>query len=423
MDQNFNPFEKKIALLLSGFPQIKSFLKKTYQLFNYLIYRKKYNYLCDCEIKPVEYKNYETFFGYYDKSPLNESGEFLLFHASSLDTKKKPHSDIPIKIILYDIKGQSVRSEQTSYAYNWQQGSRTQWIDNNRFIYNDYDTNRNIFYSKISDIEDLNVIKKIDFPVYDVKNNIALSLNFHRLTLLRPDYGYRNKLDKADFDITDLINDGIYRIDLEEETVDLLISLKDVAGTGKLKFDASALHKVNHIMINPTGNKFIFLHRYFISGRRYDRLFVSNIDGKNLELIADDDMVSHCFWSDDSNVLCFMRDFKHGDHYYKINMINKKREIFGGYELASLGDGHPSFHNNEMLYDTYPDKSRMKNLYIYDTVKNRNNVIGSFYESLKYSGETRCDLHPRWSPDGKNIFIDSVHTGKRQLYMLKRNYG
>lgn len=37
---------------------------------------------------------------------------------------------------------------------------------------------------------------------------------------------------------------------------------------------------------------------------------------------------------------------------------------------------------------------------------------------LKFQGEGRCDLHPRFSQDGKYISFDSVMTGKRRQYYV-----
>ena len=45
--------------------------------------------------------------------------------------------------------------------------------------------------------------------------------------------------------------------------------------------------------------------------------------------------------------------------------------------------------------------------------------LGHFHSPQEYSGEWRCDTHPRFSPDGKLVCIDGVHGGNgRQLYLL-----
>jgi Tol biopolymer transport system component len=45
--------------------------------------------------------------------------------------------------------------------------------------------------------------------------------------------------------------------------------------------------------------------------------------------------------------------------------------------------------------------------------------LGRFNSPDVYKGEWRCDLHPRFSPDGKKVIIDSTHEGKgRQMYLV-----
>jgi Tol biopolymer transport system component len=44
--------------------------------------------------------------------------------------------------------------------------------------------------------------------------------------------------------------------------------------------------------------------------------------------------------------------------------------------------------------------------------------LGRFHSPAEYAGEWRSDLHPRSSPDGTKICIDSPHEGRRQMYLV-----
>jgi Tol biopolymer transport system component len=44
--------------------------------------------------------------------------------------------------------------------------------------------------------------------------------------------------------------------------------------------------------------------------------------------------------------------------------------------------------------------------------------IGSFYTDPNLGKPNRCGLHPRWSPDAREVCIDSIREGERQMYLV-----
>jgi hypothetical protein len=293
------------------------------------------------------------------------------------------------------------------------------WLNDIELIYNKYSEITHEYCSVIYNI-DTKVKKNIIAPIYDCHNDsFGLGVNFDRLSLLRPDYGYRNKHNlEIDWKNDKLEKDGIFYIDIVNNEMKLLVSIEDVMNVHYKKSMDNAKHKFNHIMISPDGSKFMFLHRWFVGDRKFDSLIVSDINGENIKCVSDDDMVSHCFWYDNNTILGFLRDFQYGDKYYLIDIDTGIKNIIGENKIDIYGDGHPNIYKNEIVFDTYPNKARMKELFRFNSQSNTVEHLGEFYESFDFYGETRCDLHPRYSQDGKKVFIDSAHENLRFLYMI-----
>jgi hypothetical protein len=71
-----------------------------------------------------------------------------------------------------------------------------------------------------------------------------------------------------------------------------------------------------------------------------------------------------------------------------------------------------------VLCDTYPDRKRLQHPYLYHVPTGRKEPLGHFHSPPLYSGEWRCDTHPRPSRDGELVCIDSPHNGGRQMYVI-----
>ncbi|MEA2018421.1 MAG: glycosyl transferase [Campylobacterota bacterium] len=413
----YSRFERKIAFILTKFPSLKSNIKKFYQKLNYIRYRKSYSMKSDYKITKIGSEFQESYFGYYDKSPMNLTNEYIIFQNTNVSTKGMPNSMVHVDLVLYDVLEKSYEAIGKSYTYNWQQGTKLMWIDKYKFIYNDFNNIQKHYISKIYDLES-NKSRVIDYAIYDCyEDKFAISLDFERLGVVRKDYSYNNL--GLEINWNDNSDDGLYYIDLQNNSSELIITIDEIINFNPKETMIGAKHKFNHVMISPDGTKMMFMHRWFLTdGRRYDTLYVSNINGGEIKKISDDDMVSHCFWYDNNNIFAYLRDKDIGDKYYMLNINTLDKKTVGQGVIDSFGDGHPHVHGKKIVFDTYPDKSRMKSLFLYDYETNELLKLGEVLESFDFYGETRCDLHPRFSYDGKKVFFDSVHEGTRGLYML-----
>lgn len=114
-------------------------------------------------------------------------------------------------------------------------------------------------------------------------------------------------------------------------------------------------------------------------------------------------------------------------------------------------DGHPMcnpYDRDICICDTYPDEKKERTLFTYRFSTNERIYIGKFRMSDEQPDTTlfdkytegvdkdimkmfspelfsftrsglHCDLHPRWSADGKYAIFDSIHEGTRQIYMCR----
>lgn len=415
----FSTKERMIASLLSSFPTLKRAVKWLYVNLNAVVYKKNYHEMvhasCSSAIKQVAANTNkgETFFGYYDK-PCCINDNILFHRTTSLPTKQVPSSSASIDIVVKTNKGEEVKVDST-VSYNWQQGARAQWLDGDKIIYNCVIGDH--YGAKVYSLNERKVVNQFDAPVQDAyETDYFLSINYRRIMNLRADYGYRNFAPLSDTEMNNLEQDGIFKVVYGSKEVQKVHSLKEIVELNPKPVFAECHHVVNHVMISPNGRGFIFIHRYYQGKRRFDRLIHS--DFKKMKVLADDKMVSHCCWVNDNTIIGYLRH-NGKDGFYSCNVDNGNVAFCEEMSELGLGDGHPSCYGKLIVFDTYPDKSRMQHLFLYDSNDNTVTRLLEVYQSTAYMNECRCDLHPRFSDDGRKIFFDTVYSGKRQLCFIE----
>lgn len=408
--------EQKINYQLNKYPAVKKVIKRAYQLTMYAVSPKIKSEGNIVRVSPND--NAEYFFGYYDKSPWDADGKRMLCMKAK-DTWSDVSPRDKVEILLIDTETGDTEVVAESSCWNVQQGCMAQWLGpdfKSRIIYNDCREGR--YVSVIKNIETGKEEKVIGCPVYTVSadRKTALSLDFSRLYNLRPGYGYYN-VEEETKGVALPDKTCIWKIDLESGVVTPLLKYTDFANfepRSEMKEEGS-VHKINHLMLSPNGKRFMVLYRWFVGQRKYTRLVTCNVDGTEMYNLSDDDMVSHCFWKNDEEILAFERKKEGGAGYY---LMKDKTQEYKHLWSEMNGDGHPSYSPDGKLVvtDTYPDKARISSVKVMDGEKVR--VVARVFSPFRYDNDTRCDLHPRWSRDGRKICFDAVFEGHRGLFTI-----
>ena len=416
-------------------------------------------------VSPTDFGQY--FFGYYNLCPWSTDAKKILCHrASFLDRMPAPLEKVQIGTICPESKEFTGLAE--SSAWNWQQGSNLQWLNKtnywgeNSVLYNDYRYGRAIAVI----MPELNIQKEkiIDYPIYACApdGESGLSLNYSRLNKCRPEYGYTSY--EKNFPCEDLpTDDGISLIDFKKNSSKLLFSLRDIATFEANRIESPETHYINHIVINPSGSRFLFLHRYVHHGNiTQSRLLTADINGSNLRLLMDG-FVSHFDWLDSNTIIAWAgfrkslapnqkssTSIKGRIRSYLISKLKSVYYFFGkprfltvyflgdSYHIISdsdnseasefakgvfLTDGHCTVNqattnsNRWMLTDGYPNLQNRQPLYLYNFQTKKAYEIGCYPTPRELDGDIRVDLHPRFNRDATKVCFDSAMDGTRRVYV------
>jgi len=374
-----------------------------------------------CSVERVTHGPFHHFFGYYEKTPWDASGRYLLGHRVAFLHRPNTPEDMAV-IGLIDIQnGNRWRPLAETTAWCWQQATMLQWLGSapdREIIFNT--RNERDFCAAILDIQSGDQ-RMLPLPVYAVApdGRYAMSLNFARLDRTRPGYGYKGGVDHTAGQLAPT-DDGVYHMDLQSDAATLTVSLAQLAQTEPEAEMAQAEHWVNHLQISRTGRRVAFLHRWRTASAQSwrTRLYTVNPDGSDLRLLAREGMVSHYDWRGDSHILAWSRH--NGENHYHLYRDREGTvEVIGADVLDR--DGHCSYSPDGrwVLTDCYPDPAKsIRTVILYEPATNRRIDIGHFYSPPELTGEIRCDLHPRWNRDGTKVCLDSAHEGTRQIYVV-----
>jgi hypothetical protein len=360
-------------------------------------------------------------FGYYDKLEFDPTSRYVLGMEVGFE-HRSPEPDDVIQIGMVDLhdKDRWIELGQSS-AWCWQQGCMLQWLPGSKteILWNDREDGR--FVCRLLDVQ-TKKRRTIPHAIYAVSPDAktAVAADFRRLNDVRPGYGYAGIPDPS-LELAPK-ESGIWKVDLASGKSELILSVAEVAKFGKPTEDMKgAKHWFNHLLYSPDGSRFVFLHRWRPTGDKAGfrtRMLTARLDGTDLFVLDPSGQTSHFIWRDPQHLLAWTRPEGKQAGFYLFKDRTEEVEQVGKGVMTP--NGHCSYlpGNEWILNDTYPDKERLQHPYLYHVKTGRKVALGHFLSPKEYTGEWRCDTHPRFSPDGKMVVIDSPHTGGRQLHLI-----
>lgn len=360
--------------------------------------------------------NYHYFFGFHDLIAWNAKGNKLA--ALQIEEIISPPSLERPCNIGYIKDGKFIKLGKT-YAYNFPQGARQQWLgESDLLIVNDLVGD--VWGTRIYDTNTNKLIDTISKPTHILQDDgWAYGLDYSRLHRLGG-YGYTGLKDISKIENCPA-NSGIIKHNLFTKKHELLVSIKEVANY-KSNTNSGKNHYLTHLVLNPSKDRIAFLHRCKLNdGGETTRLMTIGTNGENLRCLASG-FLSHFDWKDNENIIIWGRtgtsiEKLRNNKLIKIippflmrgikgiiksflkkrnNNVHNSKESMENWLLLSdtnevssdffakevlKEDGHPMFcpsNRDWMICDTYPNNSGIRELFLFQFSTQKKIVLGTF---------------------------------------------
>lgn len=415
---------RRAGRVLQKFPRVHAMAKAAYYQANWILRPDRsaesstapgYEIISPATWAGAAELGAHTFFGYYDKSPWSPDGTRFLLHAL-----ERPRLSEDVSILVLDAGTHECKSIAQSPAWNFQQGAMTQWIrwdSDDAVAFNTLVADRPATRILTADGVERAVLERpIQCSTKD--GGCVASVSFDRLTLFRPEYGY-SRLRPAS--LPPLHHDGLYLLDTRSGVGTLRLTLQQLVEHEPLPEFATSEHWLNHVAFSPAGRRLVFLHRWGDRRHQKSRLYVLDLDADRPQLLLDGGLVSHYCWLDERVLLCYCESDA-GYRYHTIDTQERRTLPVPSPAIEVLTDGHPGFcaQSGQIVTDTYPSKHGRQRLLVLDKEMLTSSEVATVAHPPHFRGASRCDLHPRWHPDGSAISFDSVMGGIRRSWIVRK---
>ena len=365
---------------------------------------------------------YNYFFGYYDLQPYDVSGKRHLAHRVSFHDRL-PKADDICELGYITIEDRVFHKVAESCAWNFQQGCMLQWFDDESIIFNDF---RDGAYCAVIKQIKSGEERLICAPIANLSQDRrwGLSVNFSRIWNFRPGYGYCNIVDPY-FDVEAPEEDGIFLVDIENNTSKLILSYKQMSEAFPEEPYCSSKLVVNHITFNPSASRFLVLLRNFKTETQKKwatLLFTADRDGGDLYNISDYESNSHYHWKNDEEFMIFGG---RNDKFVRAMIFHtdKSREYWipDNKQLNDY-DIHCLYHPDKTCFigDIYPQCNQpYRGIVFYDLEKKVRRKVANIYACEPPLGDCRCDLHTRFNRDGSYVSFDCKDDVGRTICQFK----
>ena len=369
------------------------------------------------------------FASYYAINAWSADGRYAMVLETDIKNRLPTEADVAVLGVVDTQDDNRFLPLTETRCWNFQEATMAHWLGTapqTQFIFNDLVDGK--FVSVIFDMA-TKTRRVVPHPVSAVSpdGQWAVSINYARLRLTRPDYGYGGNGQDARVAVTWPADDGLWRVNLQTGAAQLIVPIAAVRDRMPQVKDPRALAYFCHTVISRDGSKIFWLARSVedLAGQQTVRkwettAFTCSGDGSNVQRCFPDGWGgSHFNWLDGERL---MVTAKYNDAVYSHVLFTVGKTDYTRIGRGVLDfDGHGVFSGDGkwMATDSYPDRLSERKLMVVRMSDQAILPLGAFFVPETYR-ETywRCDLHPRWRPDGRQLAFNSVHEGSRQVYVI-----
>ncbi len=379
------------------------------------------------------------FFGYYGISPWNKSQTRMLCLESEFNDRL-PREGEAAGVCVLDVATGRIEVVSDTRSWNMQQGAMLLWNPKNpdtEFFYNDIVDG--VLCSVLYNLKTGE--KKLYPPLSGTARtgDYLPSVSYGRVSRMRAVVSYGGVKDPNPT-VKHPDNDGVYLVDINTGERKLLVSYKRAADSIAPKFPVIRDRDmwIEHVQLSPDGKRLMFMPRTYgeIGGSKdlQTAMYTINIDGTDMREVSPyDGLAGHYDWRNNDELVVTTNPPALGIPGGKLHVLVKDdgKQNFRLISKLPFGGGSHCCFDNSGRWMVTNNKNRsaesfVDEVWLWDAEKDKTYLlVGMDMQQSRFmDGDTRCDIHPRWSPDNTMICVDAIdpETKTRQMFVIELKF-